>query len=118
MYGLPADFDGKFLIGRNLESICFNANQINLYFDDHVSITIEGAFSYRQEQTDGHQNLIKLPVLESNLMGLLEHAISGIVDDKNGDLTLKFDNSHVLKLFDTPDFEAYQIKYGENVIIV
>jgi len=51
MYGLPEDFDGTFLQGRELEQVCFSRNQVYLHFGDQVEIMIEGSFSY--EETPG-----------------------------------------------------------------
>ena len=119
MYKLPQNFDATFLIGRKLEMICFNANQVYLHFDGSVTITIESAFSHQHTRSEANMSIIKVPVSESDLMQLLEHAISAASGDTDGTLTVVFDNGHTLKCFDTsPQYESYQIKRGESVIIV
>ena len=119
MYGLPENFDGSFLIGRNLEMICFNANQIYLHFDGQVTITIEGTFSHQHAQSESDTAVISVPVSQSDLMQLLEHQISAISGDKDGTLTLVFDDGQILRCYDQfPDYESYQIRHGDKVIIV
>lgn len=119
MYGLPENFEGSFLIGRNLEMICFNANQVYLHFDGDVTITIEGTFSHQQAQAQSNAIVISLPVSESDLMQLLEHKISAISGDKDGTLTLVFDDGQILRCYDQfPNYESYQIRYGDKVTIV
>lgn len=119
MYGLPENFDGSFLIGRTLEMICFNANQIYLHFDGQVTITIEGSFSHQRAQSGSDTQVLSVPVSESDLMQLLEHKITGVSGEKDGTLTLVFDDGQILKCYDQlPNYESYQIRHGEKVIIV
>lgn len=118
MYGLPVDFDGSFLVGRNLEMICFSSNQIYLHFDDHVTVTIEGEFSYRPQPSEADAQPIHMPIMESKLMQLLEHSISEAAGDEDGTLTLVFDNGHVLKCFEASGYESYQIKHATGRLIV
>jgi hypothetical protein len=113
MYGLPSDFDGTFLIGRVLEMVCFNQNQVYLHFDAKTTITIESAFSYKSAQ------VIDLPVRESNLMELLGASVSRVQGEENGTLNLFFDNGQSLIVFDTTQqYESYRITYGSKAIIV
>ncbi|QOJ00933.1 MAG: hypothetical protein HRU70_10670 [Phycisphaeraceae bacterium] len=113
MYGLPKDFDGSFLVGRSLEMVCFNQNQVYLHFDADITICIESAYSYKTEQ------VIDVPARESNLMDLLGSAISAAQGDANGTLSLRFNNGDALKVYDTTkQYESYRIKYGDNTIIV
>jgi Family of unknown function (DUF6188) len=119
MYGLPEDFDGSFLIGRALEMICFNANQIYLHFDGQVTITIEGSFSHQRAQYESNTQILSVPVSESDLMQLLEHKISAVSGDKDGTLKLVFDHDQILRCYDQlPNYESYQIRHGDTVIIV
>ncbi|MHB8755297.1 MAG: DUF6188 family protein [Candidatus Acidiferrales bacterium] len=118
MYGLPANFDSSFLVGRNLEMICFSSSQVYLHFDDQVTITIEGEFSYQLQRSEPDVQAIHMPIMESKLMHLLEHSISEAAGDGNGTLTLVFDNGHVLKCFEASGYESYQIKHGAARLIV
>jgi hypothetical protein len=119
MYGLPKQFDSAFLIGRTLEQVSFNQNQIYLHFDGDVSITIEGSFAHYQPESQSGMKVLEVPVLESDLMKLLGFSISKVLTDKEGTLGLLFANGRMLKCFDkSPQFESYQIRHGVKTIIV
>jgi hypothetical protein len=74
MFGLPENFDGTFFVGRTLEMICFNINQIYFHFDDHITVQIEGPFTYQRGPLESEASLLHPPVPTSNLMELLEHS--------------------------------------------
>ncbi|MEZ0226038.1 MAG: DUF6188 family protein [Alphaproteobacteria bacterium] len=117
MYGLPKDFDEGFLINRTLELICFSMNQIFFHFDSHVSISVENSFSYQKGPTDVEAKT-KVPVVNSNLMELLQRTVVEARGDAEGTLTLVFDDKRVLKFFDQPGYEAYSIEGAGKLIIV
>ena len=113
MYGLPKDFDGNVLVGRVLEMVCFNENQVYLHFDRKTTITIEVAFSYGSDQ------VIEIPVKESNLMESLGASVTEAHGDEHGTLSLLFDNGQTLKVYDpSKQYESYTISYEGKVIIV
>jgi hypothetical protein len=113
MHGLPKDFDGSFFLGRILEMVCFNQNQIYLHFDDKITVAIESAFSYKDVQ------VMSVPVQKSNLMELLGASVSRVQTGRDGTLELLFDNGSELKIYDTtPQYESYSITYEGHVIIV
>ena len=116
MYGLPADFDGGFFVGRVLEQVCFNENQISLRFDSDVGITIEGAYAYQDTPVAEDARTLHVPASSSSLMQLLGHSVSRVENTREGTLSLFFDNA--LRCFDTPHYESYQIRHGARVIIV
>jgi Family of unknown function (DUF6188) len=118
MYGLPTDFDGKFLIGRRLEQICFNENQISLQFDAEVWVVIEGKYAYQDASLSANIATSSVPALRSDLMQLVAQAITRVEGTRDGTLSLIFTNGHVLKCFDDPHYEAYQVRDGARVIIV
>ncbi len=118
MYGLPEDFDGSFLVGHRLEMICFNSNQLYLHFDGQLTIKIEGEFSYDSGLGDSEAKPIHPPITESKLMHLLEHSISQAAGNEVGTLTIMFDNGHILKCFESFDYESYEIKHGADRLIV
>ena len=118
MYGLPQDFDGKFLIGRTLEQICFNANQISLQFDADVAITIESRYSYQDAAPAVSTPTSSVPALQSNLMQLLGQTVERVEGTSDGTLSLLFTNGHRLRCFDDPHYESYKIRNGARVVIV
>ena len=99
MYGLPADFDGKMLLGRTLEQVCFSANQIALHFDGDVSIVVEGELLHQGPNLSPN-GPSQVPIQTSNLMQLVENAVTEVIAEKNGTLYLSFGNNHALKIFD------------------
>ena len=96
MYGLPSDFDAKVFVERTLEQICFNQNQIALHFDDNVSIIVESAFSHDGNQPLSETRVVEVPVSHSDLMQLVGFSVSEASGDKDGTLTLVFDNATFL----------------------
>lgn len=119
MYGLPENFDASFFVGRTLEMICFNANQIYLHFDDEITITIEGSFSHQHARSSVNPRVVSVPAEQSDLMRLLEHKVVSVSADPDGTLTLDFDDGQIFTCYDqTPSYESYQIKHGDEVIIV
>jgi hypothetical protein len=117
MYGLPENFDASFFVGQTLEMVSFNANQLYLHFSGKITITVESTFSYQSGNTQ--PATIRVPVKQSNLMQLLEHTVSKASGDRNGTLTLVFDNDDLLQCFDSSkSYESYQIKYGNRTIVV
>lgn len=119
MYGLPSDFDVKFMVGRTLEQVCFNENQIALHFDDDLSIILESAFSHERSQSSSDSGVVEVPVTCSDLMELLGFSIARSSGDKDGTLTLEFDNGHILRCFDNSrEYESYKIEYRGNLIVV
>jgi hypothetical protein len=119
MYGLPANFDGSIFVGRFLEQICFTENQVALHFDDAISIVIGSSFSYETSQPQSTIILAKMPLVESNLMQLLGFAVAKAFGDKDGTLTLRFENNHIFKCFDDScQYESYAIYHnGEEIIV-
>jgi hypothetical protein len=118
MHGLPIDFDGGFFVGRVLQQVCFNENQISLRFDSDVGITIEGAYAYQDTPVAEDTLTLHPPASSSSLMQLLGHSVSRVESTREGTLSLFFDNGHGLRCFDTPHYESYQIRHGARVTIL
>jgi hypothetical protein len=119
MYGLPKDFDGSLLVGRLLEQICFGSYQIQLRFDERLTIAVTSSLTYRDSPEDPEViEIPDLPVAKANLLQLLHHRILKAFGDQEGTLTIEFDNGHVLQCFDQPHYEAYEIRLGDQHIIV
>ena len=121
MYGLPKDFDATQLVGRFLEQICYGPYQIQLRFDQRLTISVESAFLYC-DQAVREPKRIDIPgdpTIQSDLLHLLHRTIVKASGDDNGTLTLEFDNRHVLQCLEKDGpYESYQINIGEQLIIV
>jgi len=118
MYGLPATFDASEFIGKELLQICFTANTINLSFEDDIAITILGSFVYQTSANTRAEKQI-LPVASSSLMCLAGKLVRLAEAQRDGTLTLCFDNNHILTILDdSKAYESYSIRVGGREIIV
>src|SRR5258708_11362733 len=114
MYGLPKDFDGASLVGRSLQQICFGQYEISLRFDENLMIQVESSLRY-QDRSALAPETIELPALQSNLMQLLGHSIAKASGDKQGTLTLEFEDGQILQcLEESSPYESYQIIQGDD----
>jgi hypothetical protein len=113
MYGLPKDFDGRFLVGHILEIVCFAQHQVCLHFAEKIIITIMSTFSY------GSDSIVDMPIHESDLMRLLGLSVSSAVGDENGTLSILFSDGKTLRVYDaSKQYESYLIAYDGKEIIV
>ncbi len=118
MYGLPANFDAEVFVGKKLDLICYSTNTINISFEGDVSITLMGSFIYRHSP---YETVIKQcpPMSSSDMMRLVGKVVCYAEGRKDGTLTLRFDNGHILELLDdVKEYEAYIIRIGKRDIIV
>lgn len=119
MYGLPAGFDTSRLLGCTLTQVSFSENTVHLSFTNDFSITIESSFSHSKPGRLSDVERSRVPVRESQLMQLLGESVDSAHASADGTLRLGFSNGHVLACFDdTPLYEAYRIKLGDEEIIV
>jgi cytoskeletal protein RodZ len=119
MYGLPDSFDASVLVARILEQICFTENQVTLQFDGAVDITVESALMHGDRRNESSHQVIRVPVQESNLMRLLGSSVVASSSNNEGTLKLIFSNGDVLQILDdSEDYESYQLRIGETVIVV
>jgi Family of unknown function (DUF6188) len=90
-----------------------------LNFDNHVTITIEGALAYQTPSDKGSFQKIAPPVSSTNLMELLEHKVISASAQPNGTLSLTFDNGHSVECLDSsPTYESYRMSFNGKTFIV
>jgi hypothetical protein len=119
MHGLPADFDGSFLTDCTLEQICVNENQISLHFDRDVVITLESEYLCVAPVSESDDDISQVvPAFQPTLIQLIGQSVVEVAGAKDGTLSMTFRSGHRLTLFDTPQYESYQIRRGQHVIIV
>jgi Family of unknown function (DUF6188) len=122
MYGLPEDLDLSFFVGKRLDTIAFAEFVIHFNFEGNVSVTLESSFQH-QRRLDVEKNWFgvqqSLPVAHSGLMQLVGRSVVSAVGDKEGTLTLSFDDGQVLCFFEhrSPS-ESYEFTDGEHYFIV
>jgi hypothetical protein len=117
VYGLPADFDGAFLVGQTLASVSFTANQAILQFDETV-IVIEGAYAYSSDAgalVEGEQ-----PRGPSHLMRFIERPVCSVEGEPGGHvLTLAFGEAGIIRIIeDAVNYECFHIHHAGRHIIV
>jgi Family of unknown function (DUF6188) len=121
MYGLPKDFDGSRLVGHFLLQICYGVGQIQLRFDETLTIAVTSSLLYKDPAVSQPKkiDIPGPPAIQSDLLNLLHHNIVKAFGDDEGTLTMEFDDGHVLQCLDNqPGYEAYEIKIGNESIIV
>jgi len=109
MYGLNKNSDLSFLIERQLRQILVGLHQVQLYFEDDISIYMECQFDH---VSNGKSKVLseKLPSSASSLLQLIGSKITHIKNHGNGDIEIIFSNQNILKIFDSNEsYESYQI---------
>ena len=119
MYGLPKNVDLTFLLRKKILQVCIGFNEIIFHFDeDRVSICIQSTCAYQSE--DGTVVQIEnYPISASTLCKVLGEPIIQVHGEESGALKLKFSNGSTLTIYDDDkQYESYQIKHGDKVIVV
>lgn len=118
MYNLPADFDPRVFVGREIIQVCFAANNVHLAFDADLALTIEGRFVHRSGR-DRRAEQHEPPAITSELALLLSHRVRNAAADDDGALVLEFDDGQeLICLNDTEQYECYRITRAGKEIIV
>ena len=119
MYNLPDDFDAGSLVGRTLEMLCMNANQIYFHFGDGMSICAETSFLHDTTSRDGKNHVISVPPKNSSLLDLIGVAVVVGTTMHQRCVNLRFENGDVLILADTPDqYESFKFCFGELTFLL
>ncbi len=108
MYKLPLEFDISKLIKKELTAVLFTENTINLSFELDISITIIGSFIHSYGEGKALRTQI-LPVTSSKLMRLIGKKINFAEEEKDGGLTLYFENNDILQLLNDYQYESFSI---------
>jgi Family of unknown function (DUF6188) len=119
MYGLPPDFDATPFVGRTLTVVSFSANTVGLTFDGDVAITVLGSYSQTEAGGVGRDQVIHIPVTQSQLMRLAGSSVVAARGAADGSLELLFDNGQAVTVYDDmPHYEAYHVRIGSRLIVV
>jgi hypothetical protein len=116
MYKFPEKFDAGVFVGRALEMICFNANQIYFHFDRTASLCVETQFTI--ERPPNIVSVVMVPALSSDLMLLLERKVVSARVHDGETLIVEFDNSWTLRFAALPEFESYRVTIGTETIVI
>jgi hypothetical protein len=119
MYGLPNDFDPSVFIGMELIQICFSANQLTIYFNDELSITVQSSLCFERSGTNYEPKIMSIPICESDLMVAIGDQVVQAAGNTEGTLCLTFAGGHQITVFDDSEsYESYQIRVRDRMIIV
>ena len=118
MFGLPADIDLTFLVGRTLLQVCFGLNDLVLNFDDRVSIQVSSCVGTRSKTGERRRDS-DFRDAAPGLLSLVNEVVTRADGSSDGTLTLEFGGCGALTLYDdSKQFESYVIKAGERTIVV
>lgn len=107
MFEFPPEFDVDVFVGSTLELISFNATQVHFYFDSgRISVCTYSPF---KRTTDAHVEVVRMPVLQSDLMVLIEHSVTEAATEDGQFLILTFDNGQVLRFETVGGYESYEV---------
>jgi hypothetical protein len=118
MYGLPHDFDGSFLIGKELESICFNSNQVVFGFTDAIKIISGSTFSFGKRDSTDNVELASVPVSSSSSMQLIGAVVNDVKWSGDGSFILHFERGILSFMDDSREYESYEIHHQGKVVVV
>jgi hypothetical protein len=105
----------SFLIGRELEMLCFAPYALYLHFGEHILVTIEGEFEHASENRGVRK--YSFPIAGSDLQRLIAVRVRDVDVLPIGGLRLNFANGDdlVVAAKDSP-YEAYRIERdGEQI---
>jgi hypothetical protein len=119
MYGLPNDFDAGIFVNQTLDHITFAEYTIHFSFADNISITVSSAFQHLLRADGDPVPAQHVPVSESSLMQLIGHRVTHADSQRDGTLSIVFDDGQVLRVIDDdPHYECYSIHDGKRDIYV
>ncbi len=116
MNGLPPDFDASFIAGSTIIQICVGANEVILRFAEDIDIVIECdvdiSMPTRSISTGSAAEIA------TAFMGMLPQRVISARGSVSGDLTLVMDDLALTIHDSSPEYESYQIRHGEDLIVV
>jgi len=108
MYGLAPDTDLSFLLKKRLAEVAVGLGQVQLNFEDGVSIYIYS--SYDIHFGDRFVPGQPLPHGAANLLGLPGSIIECVAIEEKGTLSLTFSTGNRVIVYDDDDhYESYEI---------
>ena len=118
MYKFSDAFDPHVFVGRCLEMICFNANQIYFHFNDKIMICAEASFEFHNASNGDEFELVNVPATHTKILALLEQRISRAEIVSGDTLHLHFDSGSYLRFAPDSQFESYHVWIGEKEVII
>lgn len=118
MHGLNKNVDLSFLNGREVIQVAIGTHQVTFAFDEDVSISVEGEFTY----SNGRNESIWKPGashIAAGTVALLGAKIEALEAHENGTIKLLFSNGNHLTIPDSSsEYESYNItRPGETIVV-
>jgi len=119
MYGLKADVDLSFRMGKELIQVAVGPADVQFNLHESVSLSVQSRVEHSSKGSvkvwEGDENE---PISACSLLALIGSSVVSVQGDPDGTLTLEFSNGDFVKVFDTEGYEAYQICNGDQRIYV
>lgn len=118
MYGLPADFDPRVFVDRQLEAVTFAENVIVLSFGTGLTVSVSGSIPYDAGPGVG-PGVDTPPVATTQLVGLVGQHVRAADLKSPRELVLCLGEAASLTLLDNNDhYECYIISFGDSEVVV
>jgi len=123
MYKNPLNEDWSFFLGRKLTQLCIGEYDIQLHFQENVTISIQGedpAEAFRHKAALSSTSAVRgMPGGAVTLVSLLGASVQKVVAESNLVLALYFSNNEDLRIFDSSDScESFTINGPKGLIVV
>lgn len=109
--------DPQALHGKRVELLCFAPFAVYIHVESRILLTVEAAFEHVHGETR-ERELITLPASRSGLMRLLSCVVISADSGSDGSLHLVFSNGDSLHIPKQTEFESYQLRVGDDEMIV
>jgi hypothetical protein len=103
----------KSLLSKKVELVCFAQYSAYIHIEGGALLTVEAGFELAPGGSGQYQQYA-FPILESNLMRILECAVTIAEVGATGDLRLRFSNGDALHISEQPEFESYCVRIGDQ----
>ncbi len=118
MAALPRDTDLSFLQGKMLSQVCIGATEVNLHFDDDVSIEIAQGVGHRSAGELMAIYKTSIPAAPMLTSFLLQSIVKWSVEPL-GTLVLEFSNQETLEIYYNDEaVDSYAISSRDKSIVV
>ena len=118
MYGIPADVDWKFIIGKELLQLRIGRHHVSLRLAGDTAIGVECDFEHTSHPAAAGASL-GLAGRATTLISLLGSRVVEVTRDGERALVLSFSNGEQLRLIDSNEhFESFQVTARGLTIIV
>jgi hypothetical protein len=118
MYSIPDYFQKNTFIGLRLNLVSFTENQVNLHFENDISLYVE--ISYSINKNNEAYKARKVPTIASKMQNVIgDYVVSVSTDDNKTTLSLFFSKGYVFRCFDdSKAYESFIVRTPEMEIIV